>query len=81
MQAYLMQNRCCVDGCFLNNTSNAHAHKLLTIKILRNFILLRAFTVFGHLQLRLPHANVFFTPLLRTIKNSRGAGSGREDRL
>ena len=26
MQAYLMQNRCCAIGCFLNNSSEAHVH-------------------------------------------------------
>ena len=33
-----MQNRCCVNVCFFNNNSNAHAHLLLTKMILRNFI-------------------------------------------
>ena len=41
-----MQNRCWVNGCFLNNSSNAHAHYLLTLMILRNFISLRAFAVY-----------------------------------
>ena len=41
-----MQNRCFVNGCFLNNSSNAHAHYLLTKMILRNFISQRAFTVY-----------------------------------
>ena len=41
-----MQNRCCVNGCFLNNISNAQVEWLLTKIILRNFISLQAFTVF-----------------------------------
>ena len=40
-----MRNRCCVDVCFLNNSSNAHTDELLAEMILRNFISLRAFTV------------------------------------
>ena len=47
----LRKSRCCVNGCFLNNSSNAHAPYLLTKMILRNFILLRAFTVYtGNLR-------------------------------
>ena len=42
-----MQNKCDVNGiCSLNNSSNVHAHYLLTKLILRNFISLRAFTVY-----------------------------------
>ena len=40
-----MQNKCCVNGCFLKNSSSTHEHWLLTKMILRNFISLRAFTV------------------------------------
>ena len=47
-----MQNRCCVNGCFLNNSSNAHGHQLLTKMILRSFISLRAFTVHSENSLR-----------------------------
>ena len=47
-----MQNRCYVNGCFLNNSSNAHAHYLLTKLILGNFISLRAFTVYMENSLR-----------------------------
>ena len=39
-----MQNRCCAIGCYLNNSSKAHAHYLASLMILRNFISLRAFT-------------------------------------
>ena len=46
MRAELTQNRSCVNGCLLDNSSNAHAHELLTKTILRNFISLRAFTVY-----------------------------------
>ena len=38
----------CVNGCFLNNSSNAHEHQLLTKKILRNFVSLRALTLKFH---------------------------------
>ena len=41
-----MPNRCCAIGCFLNNSSKAHAHYLATLMILRNFISLWAFTVY-----------------------------------
>ena len=41
-----MQNRCCINGCFLDNSSNAHAHYLLTLMILHNFISLWAFAVY-----------------------------------
>ena len=41
-----MQKRCYVNGCFLNNSSNTHAHYLLTKIILHNFISLQAFTVY-----------------------------------
>ena len=41
-----MQNRCCAIGCFLNNSSNAHAHWLETLMVLRNFITMWAFTVY-----------------------------------
>ena len=41
-----MQNRCCAVGCNLNNSSKAYTHWLATLKILRNFILRRAFTVY-----------------------------------
>ena len=41
-----MQNRCCVNSCFFNNNSKAHVHWLLIKMILRNFISLRASTVY-----------------------------------
>ena len=41
-----MQNRCCTVGCNLNNSSKAYTHWLATLKILRNFILRRTFTVY-----------------------------------
>ena len=42
-----MRNKCDVNGiCSLNNSSNVHAHYLLTKLTLRNFISLRAFTVY-----------------------------------
>ena len=41
-----MQNRCCAIGCFLNNSSKAHAYKLATLMILRNLISLQAFIVY-----------------------------------
>ena len=47
-----MQNRCCADGCFLNNSSNAHVHYLLTKMILHNFISLQTFTVYMENSLR-----------------------------
>ena len=47
-----MQNRCCVNGCFLNYSSDAHAHELLAKMILRNFISLRAVTVYMENSLR-----------------------------
>ena len=47
-----MQNRSCVNGRFLNNSSNAHPHQLLTLMILRSFISLRAFTVYMENSLR-----------------------------
>ena len=47
-----MQNRCCAIGCFLNNSRKAHAHQLATLMILRNFISLRAFTVYMENSLR-----------------------------
>ena len=52
MQAYLMQNRCCVYGCFFNNSSNTHAHELLTKMIVRSFISPRVFTVYMENSLR-----------------------------
>ena len=51
--ASLMQERCCAIGCFLNNSRKAHAHYLATLMILRNFISLRAFTVYMENSLRL----------------------------
>ena len=33
-------------GCFLNNSSKAHARQLATLMILRNFASQRAFTVY-----------------------------------
>ena len=47
-----MQNRCCAIGWFLINSSKAHAHLLATLMILRNFISLRAFTVYMQNSLR-----------------------------
>ena len=47
-----MQSGCYVNGCFLNKSSNAHAHYLLTLMILRNLISLRAFTVYMKISLR-----------------------------
>ena len=47
-----MQNRCCGISCFFNNSSKAHAHYLSTLMILRNFISLRAFTVYMENSLR-----------------------------
>ena len=44
-----MQNKCCVNGCFLNNSSKAHAHQLI---ILHNFISLQAFTVYMENSMR-----------------------------
>ena len=46
MQTWLMQNRCCGIGCLFYNSSNADALLLLLLMILRNFISLRAFTVY-----------------------------------
>ena len=45
MQTWLMQNRCCGIGCIFYNSSNAYA-LLLLLLFLRNFISLRAFTVY-----------------------------------
>ena len=47
-----MQNRCCAIGCFLNNSSKAHAHWLATLMILCNCISLWAFTVYMENSLR-----------------------------
>ena len=41
-----------INGCFLNNSSNAHAHYLLTKMILHNFISLRSFSVYMENPLR-----------------------------
>ena len=46
-----MQNRCCVNGSFFHNSSNAHALKLLTKMILRNFISLQVFIYYLHEKL------------------------------
>ena len=47
-----MQNRyCAIDG-FLNNSSEAHAHYLAILMIVRNFISLPAFTVYMENSLR-----------------------------
>ena len=48
-----MQIRCCAIGCFLNNSSKAHAHYFAILIILHNFISLRAFTVYMKNSLRL----------------------------
>ena len=41
-----MQNKCCINGCFLNNSNNSRAHYLLIKMSLHNFISLQAFTVY-----------------------------------
>ena len=41
-----MQSRCYVNGCFLNNSRNAHMRWLLTKMTLHNFISLQTFTVY-----------------------------------
>ena len=46
-----MQNRCCVNICFFNNSSNTHAHQLLTKMILCNFISLQVFIYCLHEKL------------------------------
>ena len=47
-----MQKGCWVNGCFLNNCNNVHAHWLLPLMILCNFISLWAFTVYMIMLLR-----------------------------
>ena len=52
INANLMQNGYCAIGCFLNNSSKTHAHYLVTLMILCNFISLRAFFVYMKNSLR-----------------------------
>ena len=58
-----MQNKCCAVGCFIKNSRKTHAHYLVTLMILRNFISLRAFTVYMENSLRFEICTkVSFTP-------------------
>ena len=48
-----MQSRCCVNDCFLNNSSNAHAHYLLlTLNGSARSYFTAAFTVYMENSLR-----------------------------
>ena len=52
MQTQLIQNRCCTIGCFLNNSSKAHAHYLVTLNDSAQLCLTAAFTVYMENSLR-----------------------------
>ena len=42
----MMENGCCGDSCFFNNSNNRFVDWLLTLMIQCNFISLRVFTVY-----------------------------------
>ena len=60
-----MQSKYCSTGCIFNNSSNTHADCLLTLINLRNFLSLRAFTVYMENSLRLA-ISLIFTNLHRS---------------